>query len=52
MLLGTSQQAGTAGDVGVCVGKRGFTKSKIVSCFCRHECKTQTRDGFGFDLVK
>jgi len=35
-----------------CVGKRGFTESKILSCFCRHECKTQTRGGFGFDLVK
>lgn len=43
---------GRQGMWGVCVGKWGFTKSEILSCFCRHECKTQTRGGFGFDLVK
>lgn len=47
-----ASKLGRQGMWGGCGGKQGFTKSKILSCFCRHECKTQTRGGFGFDLVK
>lgn len=47
-----ASELGRQGMCGVCVRKLGFAKSKILSCFCRHECKPQTRGGFGFDLVK
>lgn len=50
MLLVTSQQARTAGDVGgERVGRWGFTNPEILLCFRRRECNTQTRGGFDFD---